>query len=72
MHKYTHTGMVENYNYGTPYRYKVLLRETKLFWVNDKGTKYRKTDGRIAGSDTWSQSFLRLDEVKPLDPAAES
>lgn len=63
----THTGRVENYNYGKPYRYAVYLRETKLYWINaDTGTKYRKKGGSIPNGNIWSPTTLQLDSVKPI------
>lgn len=66
----THTGVVENANYGSPRKETVELRETKMYWVAvPSGNKYRKSSGRPAGADMWNQIVLRLNTIKPKDGA---
>jgi len=46
------------------YRREVLLRETKNFWVNTSGVKYRRPDGHCTGN--WPMYRLITESVKPL------
>ena len=68
----THRGMWENSNYGKPLRRLINLRETANYWVDEQGTKYRKSSGRVAGADMWSQTTLDLQSIQPIAPREEN
>ncbi len=77
MKKMTHWGIIEGCDDRTPdgTQYKARLRETKLFWITEKGTKYsKKFYGNLAG-EAWPMYSLQLESIKPLshsnvDPSA--
>lgn len=62
--QFTHQGKVENYNYGSPYQYSIKLYETKLHWVTENGVKWRKSNGKMVGSDSWSQTRLLINTIQ--------
>lgn len=64
----THKGTVHVHNYGSPYTYFVLLRETKLHWIDQTGTKWRKRNGKRARSDAWDTHELDLKSIQPITP----
>ena len=43
----------------------IRLRETKLFWVSQNGTKYRKTYGTQATE--WPLYFIDLETITELE-----
>ena len=64
MRKLTHKGTIRGCDARTPKDYKkvVFLRETKLYWVGEYGTKYSKArDGRTLGD--WPMYHLDLDMI---------
>lgn len=65
--KMTHVGIIVGVDARVPrsYQEKILLRETKNFWVSQHGLKYRKSDGYRPGS--WPMYKLLLDSIKPLE-----
>lgn len=68
----THRGTWKNHNYGKPISRVIELRETANYWVDKQGTKYRKTDGCVAGADMWSQTTLDLQSIQPIAPREEN
>lgn len=46
------------------YRREVFIRETKNFWITDKGTKYNKSYGKTLGD--WPMYKIVLESIKPL------
>lgn len=66
--KSTHIGTIKGNDARTPRDYKrtVLLRETKKFWIDRVGRKFRRTDG--SGMGTWPMYDLDLDSIKEIDP----
>jgi hypothetical protein len=67
--KFTHTGILRGYDARTPdnYRRKMLLRETKNFWVTQFGAKYRKDTGR--GMGDWPMYKLDLKTITEIEDA---
>jgi hypothetical protein len=51
MKKFTHTGIKIGCDSRIPSNYKslIFLRETKNFWIDRHGTKYRKSTGNVLG-----------------------
>jgi hypothetical protein len=45
---------------------KVLLRETKRYWITQKGTKYRKNTGRPTAGGAWPLWILDLQSIAPI------
>lgn len=64
--KMTHTGIMRGCDARTPdnFKRKVMLRETKMYWMDQYNTRYRKTDGRTRGD--WPMYRLDLDSVTSL------
>ena len=64
--KITHKGIVEGCDARTSddYKAKILLRETKLFWITQYFVKYRKTTSRSLSP--WPLYRLNLDSIKKL------
>lgn len=64
--KMTHTGTLKFKGdcIREPYNERVLLRETKKFFVSENGTKYRKKNG--SSSIYLSKYSLDLESVKAL------
>lgn len=58
-------AVVQSRHYGKfTYQYRVIERETKLYWVVD-GSKYRKSDGHQPGDSVWighSKTLITLEE----------
>lgn len=65
----THKGYVVGVDARTPDGYKVLrkLRETKNFWITERGEKYRKHNGYSIGK--WPVYKLDLNSVVALEKA---
>jgi len=62
--KMTHSGCLAISN-DLGSRRLARLRETKSFWVDQYGAKYRKTDGSMVGS--WVVSLeIDLSSIKPI------
>ena len=49
MKKMTHIGMVVGMAYNWGIKREIKLRETKMYYISEYGTKYRKDDGSIVG-----------------------
>ena len=49
MKKMTHIGMEEGMAYNRGIKREIKLRETKMYYISEYGTKYRKDDGTITG-----------------------
>ncbi len=66
--KLTHIGIIKGCDARTPRDYKrtVLLRETKKFWIDRAGRKFRKGNGY--GMGPWPMYDLDLDSIKEIDP----
>jgi len=62
----THTGFLHGDARVGDQRPKVLLCETKCYWVSRQGTKYRKTTGRPAGDDHWPLWTLDIKTVAKI------
>ena len=64
--KFTHFGIVRGSDNRTAdgYCYKTRLRETKNFWVDKYGSKYRKLTG--SGMGSFPMYHLDLTTIKPL------
>jgi len=63
----THAGIIKQAKFGTSSRSLVKLRETKCYWITEKGTRYRKETGSIVGLSIWDGvNHLELDTVKLL------
>ena len=63
----THTGIIKGYDARTPSNYTkcIFLRETKLYWISQSGTKYSKNkDGCVIGD--WPMYQLDLDSIKVI------
>lgn len=66
--KMTHTGYIMGCDARTPKNAKALIRirETKLYWIGQKGVKYsKKRDGATLGD--WPMYRLELDSIKKLE-----
>lgn len=65
--KLTHIGVVKGSDVRVPdnYQRKVLLRETKLFWITKSGTKFKKHNGMGLGD--WPMYYLDLDSIKEYE-----
>lgn len=63
MKKMTHSGMLCPH-WAKPFRTE--LRETKNYWVDDDGRKYRKLNGYPAGNYGWTPTVLDLDSIQEL------
>jgi hypothetical protein len=63
----THVGLMRYCDSRSPHGYtqRVLLRETKLYWITSGGTKFRKEDGVLAGK-TCPMYDLDLSTIKAL------
>jgi hypothetical protein len=66
--KLTHEGILEGCDARSKpgYKFKVKLRETKLYWVTAGGTKYRKDSGW--GVDQWPMYHLLVATIVPVVP----
>lgn len=60
--KFTHSGLINDRGRKT----RMLLRETKLYWIRPTGTKYKKRNGFTPGY-RYPTEFLELDSIKPLE-----
>lgn len=61
--KFTHRGVVNDFRVEKFSRRYHPLRELKLHWVDDRGLKFRKSDGScIVG---WGMT-LDLSSIKPV------
>lgn len=63
----THTGYLVGTDSRTPGTFKMLvnLRETKMFWITEYETKFRKATGRAVGTD-WPMHCLDLNSIKKV------
>jgi hypothetical protein len=63
----THMAIEKGCDSRVPQNYHrtVFIRETKNFWITEKGTKYKKTYGTIVGSD-WPMYEIVLESIQPL------
>ena len=64
MNKMTHTGTVIGSGDLYP-TYTTKLRETKTFWITEKGTKWRKRDG-YQPNVQYPRQHLDLTSIKSL------
>lgn len=66
MKPFTHIGVIKGNDNRTPkdYQYEVKLRETKLFWINEKNVKYKKRNGNPMG--IWPVVRLDLNSIKEI------
>lgn len=65
--KPTHIGIIRGCDARTPSDFKkwVRVRETKLYWITEHGTRYsKKWNG--SGTGDWPLYRLMLDTIKPL------
>lgn len=66
--KFTHKGILRGYDARTPkhFRMATLLRETKLYWVDTKGRKYRKDN--LVGVGDWPlfQLMERIERISEI------
>ena len=62
MKKMTHEAIYKNPIGG---KSKMLLRETKNYWVSEHGTKYKKYNGYAAG-DKWPMSGIIISSIKQI------
>lgn len=65
MKKMTHFGVVL-FPVFTQKTTVIKLRETKLYWVDEGGTKYRKIDGRATVGSPFFYNALELESIMPL------
>lgn len=63
MSKMTHTGIVSSHWIKSR---PVELRETKTFWIEKGGNKYRKATGSLVGGDSWACTSLKLESIKEI------
>lgn len=61
----THVGILRGDARVGDQKPRVLLRETKMYWISKWGTKYRKSTGWPTGGDSWPLWTLDIDTVKP-------
>ncbi len=63
----THKGLLVGCDSRTPddYTRVVFLRETKLYWIDQYGTKYKKSTGRKP-NEQWPMYRLDMESIKPL------
>lgn len=63
----THYGFLKGSDARTQanYKQKVKLRETKNFWVDEYGNKYRKSNGRKTNSK-WAMYYLDVESIVRL------
>jgi hypothetical protein len=62
----THIGFLRGDARIGDVRPKVLLRETKRYWITKTRTKYCKTTGWPVGSGSWPLWKLDTDSVKEM------
>ncbi len=64
----THKGYLVGTDSRTPDTFKMLvnLRETKMFWITEYDTKFRKATGRVVGTD-WPMHCLDLGSIKKVE-----
>jgi hypothetical protein len=62
----THMAIEKGCDSRTPEKYSrtVFIRETKNFWVTEKGSKYRKESGR--GMGDWPMFKIVIESIQPL------
>lgn len=65
--KLTHTGLLRGDARTGDQRPKVMLRETKNFWVDAYGSKYRKTSGWKVTSEKFPLWHLDVATVKQIE-----
>ena len=70
MSKFTHSGILVGDARSGGKTPTVHLRQTKNFWVDSAGNKYRKKSGYMTGG-TWSPWLLKLESIKPLEESTE-
>ena len=66
--KFTHIGYVTGCDSRIcpEYRRKILLRETKYFWISKDGQRYcKKKFGRTPGD--WPMYKIELDSIQPIE-----
>lgn len=63
MKKMTHSGVLRPH-WTKPYRTE--FRETKNFWVDKTGCKFRKSNGYPAGDYDWTPTVLDLNSIREL------
>lgn len=65
--KYTHTANFKGFGYAYPTGYieKRKLRETKRYWIDEHGIKYRKCDG-VKVVRAYTGLDLMLGSIKEL------
>jgi len=71
-HKMTHTGVIEGCDARTPRgkKYRLQLRETKLYWIGKHGEKYSKShNGRTSGD--WPLYRLNLETITKIEETEE-
>lgn len=63
MSNFTHYGSLVGDARNGFKRRKVMLRETKNYWITEEGYKYRKTTGWPAGNNDWPYWTLDVKTV---------
>lgn len=64
--KMTHIGIKVGCDSRThdSFKLQISLRETKNFWIDLHGVKYRKGTGRT--TDDWPMYKILIDSIKPI------
>ena len=65
MKKMTHIGMVVGMAYNRGIKREIKLRETKMYYISEYGTKYSKDDGNITG-ERFPTFYLDISTIKEL------
>lgn len=66
---FTHKGYIVGNDNRTPagWRRLVSLRETKTFWIDKTGNKYRKANGSQVGIGKWAVSRLDVETIVEME-----
>lgn len=69
--KTTHTGVLKGNDNRTARNcsFQVKLRETKIYWITEKGGKYKKKNGW--GMGDWPLYSLDLNSIKKIEPSKD-
>lgn len=64
----THKGIMRGSDRRTPegYHFTILLRETKNFWVDEHGVKYRKKTGTKVPRESFPMYYLDISSIKEI------